>query len=36
LIARGRARAKAFNSLDYVRGVLEIVDEFEPVRINWK
>ncbi|HLO13720.1 MAG TPA: glycosyltransferase family 1 protein [Anaerolineales bacterium] len=36
LISRGRARSQSFSSIDYVHGVLDLVDEFEPIRINWK
>jgi glycosyltransferase involved in cell wall biosynthesis len=36
LIAKGRVRCKQYTSLDYVHDVLRILDEFEPVRINWR
>lgn len=36
LIARGMARSKEFTGLDYVRGVFEMSDESESIRVNWK
>jgi glycosyltransferase involved in cell wall biosynthesis len=35
LIARGHERAKRFRPADFVRGVLGIVDQFEPIRACW-
>lgn len=36
MITHGKKRAGGFNSLDYVNGVIELLDEFEPVRSNWE
>ncbi|MEX0641957.1 MAG: glycosyltransferase family 1 protein [Pirellulales bacterium] len=35
LVARGRERAHRFRPEDFVRGVLAIVDELEPIRDCW-
>lgn len=36
LIARGHARAAQFTGAEYVRGIFALLDEFEPIRRNWK
>lgn len=36
LIARGNKRAKRWTAKDFVQGVFEILDGFEPVRRTWK
>jgi len=36
LIARGTVRSKEFTGQDYVRGVFEMFDEIESIRVNWK
>ena len=36
LIARGRKRAASWTAEDFVRGVFEILDRFEPIRRTWK
>ena len=35
LIQRGSERASRWTGQDYVRGVLVILDEFEPIRRCW-
>ena len=35
LINKGRVRAAAFTGFDFVRGVFELLDNFEPVRRSW-
>jgi len=35
LVAKGRARAEAWTAKDFVRGVFNAFDEFEPVRTCW-
>jgi len=35
LIEKGQIRAAQFTSLDYVKGVFSLLDEFELVRRNW-
>lgn len=35
LVERGRRRAERFRSADFVRGVFQLLDEFEPVRRCW-
>jgi glycosyltransferase involved in cell wall biosynthesis len=35
LIAKGKRRALRWTSEDYVKGVMKIVDEFEPIRRCW-
>ena len=35
LIAKGRARAEKWTAKDFVRGVFNALDEFEPVRTCW-
>lgn len=35
LIERGKARAEMWTAHDFVRGVFQILDEFEPVRRTW-
>lgn len=35
LIERGFARAKRWTGKDYVRGVFEILDEFQSIRYSW-
>jgi glycosyltransferase involved in cell wall biosynthesis len=35
LIEKGRARAARIRGVDYVRGVLGIFDEFQPIRDTW-
>ena len=36
LIKKGQIRAAQFTSLDYVKGVFSLFDEFELVRCNWE
>ena len=36
LVAKGDKRAKRWTAKDFVQGVFEILDEFEPVRRTWK
>lgn len=36
LIERGQARAERFTSLDYVKAIFSIIDEFEAIRRNWE
>ncbi len=36
LIAKGNKRAKRWTAKDFVQGVFEILDGFEPVRRTWK
>ena len=36
LVARGIARASKWTAEDYVRSVLSIIDDFEPIRRCWK
>jgi glycosyltransferase involved in cell wall biosynthesis len=36
LVARGKARAQAWTGKDYVRRVLQLLDEFEAIRRCWK
>lgn len=36
LIDKGRERAKRFTSLDYVKAVFSIIDDFEAIRRNWE
>lgn len=36
LVTRGKIRAKSWTGKDYVRGVLSMLDEFEPIRRCWK
>ena len=35
LVARGRARADRWTARDFVKGVFEMIDEFEPIRRSW-
>ena len=35
LIAGGRARAARFGGADYVREVVRLFDEFQPIRDTW-
>jgi glycosyltransferase involved in cell wall biosynthesis len=35
LVAKGRARAEAWTAKEFVRGVFNAFDEFEPVRTCW-
>jgi len=36
MIAKGRTRAERWTAKDFVRGVFNALDEFEPVRACWK
>jgi glycosyltransferase involved in cell wall biosynthesis len=36
LVTKGRARAERWTAKDFVRGVFNALDEFEPVRSCWK
>jgi glycosyltransferase involved in cell wall biosynthesis len=36
LIERGRARAARFTSMNFVRGIFALLDEFEPIRRTWE
>ncbi|MEX2144511.1 MAG: glycosyltransferase family 1 protein [Anaerolineales bacterium] len=36
LVAKGTKRAKRWTAIDFVRGVFDILDQFEPIRRTWK
>jgi len=36
LVAKGNKRAKRWTAKDFVQGVFEVLDSFEPVRRTWK
>ena len=36
LIAKGTVRAAKFTGQDFVKEVFKMLDQFEPIRRNWK
>ena len=35
LIIKGKMRSKEYTSIDYVRDIFKMIDEFESIRTNW-
>jgi hypothetical protein len=35
LISRGKERARRFTGRDFAKGLIALLDEFEPIRRSW-